>query len=263
MAKRTRRSKLQKSHSLGNLAYVNASNTDNTANSALDCSHSVPISELNAVNLELSVERMRSNDYIRRYRNARKQTNRALASKAQLQDQLTSVKAESIALKSHVAFTGTKLETIIEEMGESHTSETSKLNSQLLDANSTLARTQERNLVLQQRVDKLCMRSARAAKSTSKAIDKAVSKAKISARTYQLKHKGTVVNDARSLSRDLVQLGVPVTKVNNAIHRVSRTVGITVLGDISNRTVRRTVLEGGVASEIQIADELRQTSGKL
>ena len=103
------------------------------------------------------------------------------------------------------------------------------------------------------------MRSARAAKSTSKAIDKAVSKAKISARTYQLKHKGTVVNDARSLSRDLVQLGVPVTKVNNAIHRVSRTVGITVLGDISNRTV----LEGGVASEIQIADELRQTSGKL
>ena len=148
-------------------------------------------------------------------------------------------------------------------MGESHTSETSKLNSQLLDANSTLARTQERNLVLQQRVDKLRMRSARAAKSTSKAIDKAVSKAKISARIYQLKHKGTVVNDARSLSRDLVQLGVPVTKVNNAIHRVSRTVGITVLGDISNRTVRRTVLEGGVASEIQIADELRQTSGKL
>src|ERR1700683_2000965 len=94
-------------------------------------------------------------------------------------------------------------------------------------------------------------------------IQKAVSKAKISAKTYQLKHKGTVVNDARSLSWDLVQLGVPVTKVNNAIHRVSRIVGITALGDISNRTVRPTVLEGGVASEIQIADELRQTSGKL
>ena len=50
-----------------------------------------------------------------------------LASKAQLQDQLTSAKAESIALQSHAAFTGTKLETIIEEMGKSHSSETLKL----------------------------------------------------------------------------------------------------------------------------------------
>ena len=65
MMKRTGRSRLQKSHTLGNLAYFNASNTDNTANSALDSSHSVPISELNAVNLELFVEQMQSNDYIR------------------------------------------------------------------------------------------------------------------------------------------------------------------------------------------------------
>src|SRR6202042_3616282 len=48
----------------------------------------------------------------------------------------------------HVAFTGTKLEIIIDEMGESHTSETSKLNSQLLDANSTFTHTQECNLVV-------------------------------------------------------------------------------------------------------------------
>jgi hypothetical protein len=147
-------------------------------------------------------------------------------------------------------------------MEEFHSSETFKLNHQLLDANGTLAHTQERNSILQQRVDKLCMHSAPAAVSKSKAIQNAVSKARISAKTYQLKKKGTVVNDAWSLSRDLVQLGVPVTKVNDAIHRVSRTVGVTVLGDISNRTVCWTVLEGGVASEIQIADELCQTGGK-
>jgi chromosome segregation ATPase len=210
----------------------------------------VPISELNAVNLELAVERKRSSDYVRRYRNAQKQTKRALASKARLQDQLTSAKAESIALQSQTTFSRTKLETIIEEMEESHSSETSKLNFQLSDANGTLMRTQEHNLVLQQRVDRLHMQSTRAAESKSKAIQNAVSKARISAKTYHLKQKGAVVNDVRSLSRDLVQLGVPVTKVNDAIHRVSHTVGITVLGDISNRTVRRTVLEGGVASEI-------------
>jgi chromosome segregation ATPase len=262
MTKQTGHSRLQNAQCLHNLANINASNKDNIGNSALESSHSVPISELNAVNLELSVEQMRSNDYARRYRNARKQTNRALASKAQLQDQLTSAKAESIALQSNAAFTRTKLETVIEEMEESNSSKTSELNSQLLDANGTLAHTQERNSVLQQRVDKLRMRSARAAESKSKAVQNALSKAQISATTYQLKQKGTVVNDARSLSWDLVQLGVPVAKVNDAIHRVSRTVGVTVLGDISNRTVRRTVLEGGVASEIQIADELRQTGGK-
>ena len=262
MTKGIGRSRLQKAHSSGNLACLNTSNTDNTVNFAFDSSHSVPILELHGVNLELSVEQKRSSDYARRYRNAKKQTNRALASKAQLQDQLTSAKAESIVLQSHAAFTRTKLETVIEEIEESHSSETSKLNSQLLDVNGTLAHTQKRNSVLQKRVDKLRMRSARAVESKSKAIQNVISKAQISAQTFQLKQKGTVVNNARSLSRDLVQLGVPVTKVNDAIHRVSRTVGVTVLGDISNRTIRRTVLEGGVASEIQIADELCHTSGK-
>src|SRR5882762_2996887 len=73
------------------------------------------------------------------------------------------------------------------------------------------------------------MQSAHAVESKSKAIQNAISKAQISAQTFQLKQKGTVVNNARSLSQDLVQLGVPVTKVNDAIHRVSRTVGVTVL----------------------------------
>ena len=161
------------------------------------------------------MEQKQSRDYARRYINVKKQTNRALASKAQLQDQLTFAKAESIVLQSHAVSTRTKLETVFEE---SHSSETSKPNSQLLDANGTLAQTQKRNSVLQQRVDKLCVQSTHAVGSQSKAIENAVSKAQTSVQTFQLKQKG---HDARSLSRDLVLLGVPVTKVNNAIHRVS------------------------------------------
>jgi hypothetical protein len=45
---------------------------------------------------------------------------------------------------------GIKLETVIEEIKESPSSETSKLNSQLLDANGALAHTQKCNSVLQQ-----------------------------------------------------------------------------------------------------------------
>jgi hypothetical protein len=58
----------------------------------------------------------------------------------------------------------------------------------------------------------------------------------LSPRQFRMQYlqKGAVVNDATSLSWDLVQLGVLVTKVNDAIHRVSHTVGITVLRDISN-----------------------------
>jgi hypothetical protein len=75
--------------------------------------------------------------------------------------------------------------------------------------------------------------------------------------TFQVKDKqGIVTNDACALARDLVELGVPARNVDSVIHTVAQPMGITVEGNISDRTVRRVVLEGGIAAQVQVVDEV-------
>jgi len=80
-----------------------------------------------------------------------------------------------------------------------------------------------------------------------------------SAGTFQVKgEQGIVTNDARALARDLVRLGVPASNVNTVIRTVAQPMGITVEGNISDRTVRRVVLEGGIAAQVQVVDEVHR-----
>jgi len=74
---------------------------------------------------------------------------------------------------------------------------------------------------------------------------------------YHIKDgQGIFTNETRALVHNLVQLGVPAVNVNDVIHTVAQPMGITVDGTISDRTVRRTVLEGGIAAQVQFADEV-------
>ncbi|EIW58834.1 uncharacterized protein TRAVEDRAFT_101714, partial [Trametes versicolor FP-101664 SS1] len=76
-----------------------------------------------------------------------------------------------------------------------------------------------------------------------------------------VKEKGVVPDATRCLVRDMIELGLKVDQVKGAIHAVTRAVGATVEGDISSRTVRRIVLEGLVASRVQIAVESKAARG--
>jgi hypothetical protein len=54
-----------------------------------------------------------------------------------------------------------------------------------------------------------------------------------------------------------------MTKVNDAVHVVGETLGVTVKGDMSTRTVGRCIREGGIAAKIQIADEIHKAKSKF
>jgi hypothetical protein len=91
------------------------------------------------------------------------------------------------------------------------------------------------------------------------AVNKAVaqtSQAASSSQTYHLKEKGVVTDNSRAMARELVNhLGVPVANVNDVIHAVAKPLGVTIDGNISKRTVSRTIIKGGVAAKLQLVQE--------
>jgi len=80
--------------------------------------------------------------------------------------------------------------------------------------------------------------------------------------TRHLKDKGIVNDNARDMICDLVQCNIPVKYVAKAIGVVAEHFGIDVQDTISERTVSRAVLEGGIASTLQVVDEWNSSSSK-
>jgi predicted nuclease with TOPRIM domain len=81
-------------------------------------------------------------------------------------------------------------------------------------------------------------------------------------RAVYLKKKGILTERTRTLCRKLAGCGVPADKVNAAIHAVCTAFQINVADKISPRTVLRVVIEGGIASHLQIVDEMIRAGGK-
>ncbi|TFK82844.1 hypothetical protein K466DRAFT_499535, partial [Polyporus arcularius HHB13444] len=73
-----------------------------------------------------------------------------------------------------------------------------------------------------------------------------------------LKQKGIYTNHARALARVLIRCGCSQRKVGEVVQLVGKALGITVLGRMSAHTVRRVVLEGGIASDLQMGFELSE-----
>lgn len=67
-----------------------------------------------------------------------------------------------------------------------------------------------------------------------------------------LKSKGVYTARSRALIRTLVTAGCSQKNVGSVIKSVGGLLGVNISGDISKRTVRRTIIEGGVASAIQV-----------
>ncbi|KAJ7776084.1 hypothetical protein B0H14DRAFT_3508317 [Mycena olivaceomarginata] len=73
--------------------------------------------------------------------------------------------------------------------------------------------------------------------------------------SFSLKEKGVVPDSTRDMINDLVALdGVRPNKVVGVLKRIAGKLGIGVTGNISDRTARRIVKEGGVASRMQFVE---------
>ncbi|KAJ2970264.1 hypothetical protein NUW54_g12767 [Trametes sanguinea] len=72
----------------------------------------------------------------------------------------------------------------------------------------------------------------------------------------QLREKGVYTPQARSLARALVRAGCAQDRVGMVIQLVAGALGVAVKAKMSTHTVRRAVIEGGIASDIQVGFEL-------
>ncbi|KAJ7149359.1 hypothetical protein C8R46DRAFT_916116 [Mycena filopes] len=80
--------------------------------------------------------------------------------------------------------------------------------------------------------------------------------------SFALKEKGVVPDSTRDMITDLVALdGVRPSKVVGVLKRIAEKLGIAVSGDVSDRTVRRAVKEGGVASKMQFVEAVGTSKG--
>lgn len=123
------------------------------------------------------------------------------------------------------------------------------LEAQLADAEETLVK-------LRKNVNTARVRTSRALTKEEVAVSQA--------KTYRLKEKGVFKEVSREMFRDLVsECGVPVCNVNGVIDTVASGLGIEVQDSVDDRTVRRVMHEGLIASEIQLASGVHGSECEL
>ena len=104
---------------------------------------------------------------------------------------------------------------------------------------------------------------ARGDVKTAAAVRKALRDVSGKGNVAVLKAGGVVTPVAREMIRELSALNVAGTSVNAVIHTVGNWLGYKVEDAVSERTVGRIILEGGVAAKLQIVHEISSTEGKL
>ncbi|KAJ7467451.1 hypothetical protein B0H11DRAFT_2306656 [Mycena galericulata] len=111
----------------------------------------------------------------------------------------------------------------------------------LTDSDSRIDVLNARNSTLSQKAKAAAMRATKVKKAST---------------VFHLQENGVISQKSRELVTDLVALhNVPVSKVLGVIKSVAQTIGITVAGSISERSVGRVVLEGGLIAQAQVIHE--------
>ena len=108
----------------------------------------------------------------------------------------------------------------------------------------------------------LKQRCARIPEIKARAMKRAVKSAK-KENTFKLVHKGIYGPQARALARTLVAAKCSQEYVGSVISAVCKSAGVAVQGKMSRRTVGRAIVEGGVASQVQVGYELAQAKCML
>jgi outer membrane murein-binding lipoprotein Lpp len=186
-----------------------------------------------AVESQLQVEKAKTAEARTRCQNTRQRETRAQEANVALGDRLKSTEAiKDDLLAAQLA------------LGKSQYKV-----SKLLTCNSTLVK----------RAKALSMRIRRTPTIQARAVEKA----KAVSHLFRLQQKGVIMEASRELVTDLVSLhNVPVSRVLSVICSVAATLGVQFDGDISERSIGRIVLEGGLISQAQIVHEIQSTAGK-
>ena len=103
-------------------------------------------------------------------------------------------------------------------------------------------------------------KNARATAVHENSLRRARAKVLADRSVHRLFNKGTFTNKTRNLVRLLIQAGCSQGYITQVIHAVFNTAGITVIGDVSRRSVSRIVAEGFIAAQVQLGHEMKNAS---
>ncbi|KAE9392205.1 hypothetical protein BT96DRAFT_1000611 [Gymnopus androsaceus JB14] len=191
-----------------------------------------------------------NNFYEKEYRKERKKAKRAKTSLDKARDKLETERAEWKDAKKSLKKQNQELE---KELAKTRKRlETTEFKISDLCSNKENLRTD---------VSRLGKKVARVEEQKEKAVLKASEKARQEVNTFAVKEDGIVSSTARDLSRDLVAIGLKPGMVGPALDRVLAAAGVEVKGNLSRTTVRCTVIEGGVAADLQLVDAMKESDG--
>ena len=99
----------------------------------------------------------------------------------------------------------------------------------------------------------------KALRRTQKRLKESLTKLKLASKpplVKKLLHKGVYTAQAREIARLLVKSGCAERKIGKVIKSVGRILGVDVKGNMSQRTVQRVILEGGIVADVQLGFEM-------
>src|SRR6266511_1046598 len=143
------------------------------------------------------------------------------------------------------------------ELSQSDTTWSSRMEASTEAAKSKLISSDTRLKKAQKDISKLRKGFHWATQVKERAIETAKAKVIRQKSVHHLSHKGIFKEETRNLVQLLSQSGCSANRINDIISAVLNTVGITMVGSISRRSVARIIREGYFAAQIQLGHEMK------
>lgn len=171
----------------------------------------------------------------------------------------------NIKHKAHLAALKDENEKLRREAGNSE-KENQKLhrdiNQVLWDLQNRIAKLSEERKELQREKTNLSRKASRF-RAMKKALQERARQSASRGHFFKLTHQGVYTKQARRLARYLSSVGTAEAKVGEAISAVGKVIGVEVDRIMDKRTVKRAVLESGVAAEIQLGYEMAKSDSEF
>jgi chromosome segregation ATPase len=218
---------------------------------------------------QLAEQKARYQSLYKELRLERQWAKRACTKKGNLEQQISLLKAaafsQSHELKNMSVKTQTAINSLLQLESQNSTLK-NKLSQCMKNLQTEMHHCQDRLNVVQKKLSdsqnlssKLKKQVNRAKEIRKRAVANAQQKQQKLSAVHHLLHKGVYTETTRNLVRFLVKAGCSRHCVNDVIHAVLKSAGITTIGTISRTTVSHIIAEGYVAAQIQLGYELGNT----
>ena len=223
---------------------------------------------INTLRTEISSLKSKNNDIYHQLRMERQRHKRATSKHGSMASQILLLKkADAISSAQlskglrNSADTITKLlkmnEDLRTELSQSVATWSSRTEALTEAAKSKLLFSDTRLKNAQKEISKLRKGFRRATQVKERAVETAKAKVIQQKSVHRLSHKGIFTQETRNLVRLLSQSGCSASRINEIISAVLNTVGVTMVGIISRRSVARIIREGYFAAQIQLGHEMK------